>query len=273
TIDAKKHSIAILQGNINRYMPVGNDYESMVYARYESLLKSLTTKPDLIVWPSNSFPGVYEKNQTGQEWLKKLITNSGTFHIIGSSVLKNNEYYDSTLFFDSSGNELNRTFREITIPFYKKTPLWSVSANISNDRFFSFNSSVFNITTCYEIMFAHRVRKYALAGSNFIINQTDDALALNTAVPRHNIIACIFRAIENRRFVLRAAKNSLSAIINHKGKIINILPVFQKGIIEGSTDSLIVKTFYTQYGDVFAYICLLILFFVIYIFMIKKQKK
>jgi apolipoprotein N-acyltransferase len=64
-----------------------------------------------------------------------------------------------------------------------------------------------------------------------------------------------FRAIENRVFVARAANTGISAIIDPKGKVVKQGDIFTEEAMSGTIRIMKNKTFYTLYGDVFAWIC------------------
>ena len=64
-----------------------------------------------------------------------------------------------------------------------------------------------------------------------------------------------FRAIENRVFIARAANTGISAFIDPKGRIVEQGRLFEEEAMNGTIRLMKEKTFYTLYGDVFAWIC------------------
>jgi apolipoprotein N-acyltransferase len=64
-----------------------------------------------------------------------------------------------------------------------------------------------------------------------------------------------FRAIENRVFIARAANTGISAFIDPKGKIVDQGGIFAEEAMNGTIHLSRNKTFYTLYGDVFAWSC------------------
>jgi apolipoprotein N-acyltransferase len=66
----------------------------------------------------------------------------------------------------------------------------------------------------------------------------------------------IFRAVENRTFLIRAANTGISAIVDPTGTIVKKTAIFERTSLSGSVKFLDEKTFYTVYGDIFAYACL-----------------
>jgi apolipoprotein N-acyltransferase len=62
------------------------------------------------------------------------------------------------------------------------------------------------------------------------------------------------RAYENNRWLIRAANDGFSAIINNKGTIVEYIEKGEKGVLNGSLQYIEDKSFYSQYGYLFSYI-------------------
>jgi apolipoprotein N-acyltransferase len=63
----------------------------------------------------------------------------------------------------------------------------------------------------------------------------------------------VVRAVENRRYMVRAANTGISAIVDPYGRIEAATPMGVRTILDGTAQFRSDRTFYTQYGDVFAY--------------------
>jgi apolipoprotein N-acyltransferase len=68
----------------------------------------------------------------------------------------------------------------------------------------------------------------------------------------------VVRAVENRRYLVRNANTGISAIIDPYGRIETETPIGVRTILDGTAHFRSDRTFYTQYGDVFAYANVLI---------------
>jgi apolipoprotein N-acyltransferase len=64
------------------------------------------------------------------------------------------------------------------------------------------------------------------------------------------------RAVENRVAIARAANTGVSAVIEPNGRISRTLGLFERGVVEARLSPRTRTTFYTRYGDAFAYVCL-----------------
>ena len=64
----------------------------------------------------------------------------------------------------------------------------------------------------------------------------------------------VVRAVENRRYEVRTANTGISAIIDPYGRIESLTPIGRRMVLDGKAYFRSDQTFYTQYGDVFAYL-------------------
>ena len=119
----------------------------------------------------------------------------------------------------------------------------------------------FSTLICFEDTIGGLARKFAIAGAGLFINITNDAWFLDTSAPFMHLQTSVFRTVENRRGLVRAANTGVSGFVDMTGKIINVLQnaqgdeIFISGYRIQKMKLNYTKTFYTKYGDVFAFIC------------------
>ena len=90
-----------------------------------------------------------------------------------------------------------------------------------------------------------------------LVNITNDAWFKDSTAPYQHAQASVFRAVENRVPVIRAANTGLSCFINTNGEIIDSVSDGGKEILVTGLKTADVTldyepTFYTERGDVFA---------------------
>ncbi len=97
-----------------------------------------------------------------------------------------------------------------------------------------------------------------------LVNVTNDAWFQRSAASRQHLHEAVFRAVENRRPLVRCANTGVTAFIDRDGRIIPqtiLLPdgrtVFGQGILAGVVDVPMdsTLTFYTRHGEVFSVAC------------------
>jgi len=89
--------------------------------------------------------------------------------------------------------------------------------------------------------------------------------------PQQHAKQSIFRAIENRRPVIRCANTGISMIIDPSGNITKRLPFNNSGVIRSNIVPTHGITFYTQFGDIFAQLNMLISIILILGLLVKKK--
>lgn len=67
----------------------------------------------------------------------------------------------------------------------------------------------------------------------------------------------VFRAIENRKPLIRAANSGISGFIDSKGRIISKTKLFERVYLVEDIHGNEKISFYTKYGDIFAYVCII----------------
>lgn len=115
------------------------------------------------------------------------------------------------------------------------------------------------VLICYEWIFPEASRIYKEIGAELLINITNDACFGFSSAPYQHLSMTVFRAVENRLCVLRAANTGISAIIDPAGRIISQPALYVRTVFPGKARFIDSKTFYVAYGDLFAYLCFITL--------------
>jgi apolipoprotein N-acyltransferase len=116
----------------------------------------------------------------------------------------------------------------------------------------------FGVFICYESIFADEIRHFAKSGAEVLVNISDDGWYGDTSAPWQHLNMARMRAIENRRWLLRATNSGVTAAIDPYGRVTQSAPrhVFTSLAVRfGYVER---RTFYTIFGDVFAWLCVLV---------------
>lgn len=111
------------------------------------------------------------------------------------------------------------------------------------------NGYPFGVTICYEDLFPEISRQYTNMGATFLVNLTNDAWYRDSSQLNQHLNFSRFRAVENRRSLLRATNTGLTAVIDPTGGISGELPKFVQGLL---MDRILPRTAispYTYLGD------------------------
>ena len=111
------------------------------------------------------------------------------------------------------------------------------------------------VLICYEAIFPEAARDYKRKGAELLVNITNDAWFGRTSAPYQHLSMTVFRAIENRLYLVRAANTGISAIIDPTGEILSRTGLFERTVLKGEVKIIDERTFYAAYGDLFVYLC------------------
>jgi len=118
------------------------------------------------------------------------------------------------------------------------------------------NGHELGILICYEGIFPEASRTYKKKGADLLVNITNDAWFGETSAPYQHLSMTVFRAVENRLYMVRSANTGISAIIDPTGRIVAQTKLFERTALRNPVKFLNGKTFYSVYGDVFVLICM-----------------
>jgi apolipoprotein N-acyltransferase len=128
----------------------------------------------------------------------------------------------------------------------------------SQRKVFDFNGTHASVFICYESIFPDEVREFTVNGAQVLINISDDLWYGETGAPAQHLQMARMRAIENHRWILLSTNNGTTASIDPLGRVVKQAQrnVRTALVVPYSPQNEI--TFYTRYGDVFAWGCVVI---------------
>jgi apolipoprotein N-acyltransferase len=138
---------------------------------------------------------------------------------------------------------------------------------------FSLPQSKFGVLICFEIIFPDLCRRFVKGGANFLVTITNDAWFGRTSAPYQHFSMAAFRAVENRVFVARAANTGITGFIDPTGRILREGRIFTEEAMSGTIRLSNQKTFYTLYGDIFAWLCSALSILLLVNALIKKRQR
>jgi apolipoprotein N-acyltransferase len=108
---------------------------------------------------------------------------------------------------------------------------------------------------CYEAIFPGLVRRFGAQGAELLVNVTNDAWYGTTSAPYQHLAMAAFRAVENRRYMVRAANTGITAVVDPRGRVLEATALFEQAVLVRDVPFVAATSFYTRHGDVFAHAC------------------
>ena len=110
---------------------------------------------------------------------------------------------------------------------------------------------------CFEAVFPSLVRKFARDGGRLLVNITNDGWYGASAAPWQHLAISRFRRSKTATF--SCARPAASACIEPTGRIQSATGILQRAVGRGRFAFVRERSFYTRYGDVFVFLCAMIL--------------
>lgn len=239
-------NIAVVQGNIPQDQKWDSKIKEIIFEKYRRLtLLAAAEKPDMIVWPETSFPGYLEDEPILAVKLRSLVRHAQAPVLVGAPTMgdfeKELRFYNSAIWYGADGEERGRYHKVHLVPFGEYVPYepligW-LRRLVAIGHFHPGEGPVlfrvrlrfrqppiearFGTLICYEDIFPELVRGFVRRGANVLVNITNDAWFQKTAAPYQHAQASVFRAVENRVPVVRAANTGLSCFISAEGRVLS----------------------------------------------------
>ena len=265
--------IGLVQGNIDQSVKWDESFQKETLKIYEKLsFKVAEEKPDLIIWPETATPFFFQDAKEYQPFILDIPRKTNAFLLFGTPSYKIQKgkvnHYNSAYLFSPSGEWVGKYDKIHLVPFGEYVPMQDLLFFIgslgegigdfkSGKEIFNFAlpQGKFGVLICFEIIFPDLCRRFVKRDANFLVTITNDAWFGRTSAPYQHFSMATFRAVENRVFVARAANTGITGFIDPKGKIVKQGRIFTEEAMNGTIRLSSQKTFYTLYGDVFAWAC------------------
>ena len=244
-------------------------------------------KPTIFLWPEGIIPDSYMNDMNIYKNL--FVNNFGDDDLIimGLSSIEvdgdNNLFYNSMAIFNNKLDLIQKYNKVNLVPFGEFIPFENILGLIGfktiTNEYQSFSSAntrkPINIKNdkidlnilpliCYEIIYSGKLSKEI--NFDYIFNISEDGWFGNSIGPRQHFSHSIFRSIESGKYVIRAANNGISAIINPIGFVEQEVESRSVGYVELTESKLIKSTPFMLYGNKIFLILILLYIFLIFSF-------
>ena len=283
-------NVALIQGNIDQNMKWNPLYQSQTIDIYRSLSRqAVPSGGGLIVWPETAAPFYFQQRNAMQEAVVDVARASGSALLFGSPSYEEENgriaYMNSAFLLKPDGTVSGRYDKVHLVPYGEYVPLrrffpfiGKLVAGVGDFKpgkgFYPLTSDGrrLGVLICYEGILPEAARDYKREKAEILVNITNDAWFGKTSAPYQHLSMTVFRAVENRLYLVRAANTGISAIIDPKGEILSRTGIFERTILNGDIKIIDEKTCYAAYGDAFVYLCAIALI-IITISTTRRRKK
>jgi len=271
-------SVGLVQGGIrqeDKWLP--ENAWSNVGRHLELTAQAAARGARLVVWPESAVPFLYDAEPALATLLQQTVRKHGIHLYFGNDDRElgpgdERRIFVGTKLLDPSGT-LTARYRKIRlVPFGEYVPLKAVftlggrvaAKLVQEVSDFSPGSEAVTGDVlghriggyiCYEAIFPGLVRRFTAQGAELLVNVTNDAWYGTTSAPYQHLAMAAFRAVENRRYLVRAANTGITAVVDPWGRVLEPTPLFEQAVLVREVPFVAETSFYTRHGDVFARAC------------------
>ena len=233
SLKARDVKISVIQGNIKQELKWDPDAREIIMDRYLGLSRQAAKDaPSLIVWPEASLPVILEEEPDYFERVKGLEKEIRIPLLLGAVRSRQGNYYNSAILL-SRDSSIEASYDKVhLVPFGEYIPLRKVFrfletiapiGDITPGREFTVfkGDAPFSVLICFEDLFPGLSGAFRAAGAEMLINITNDAWYKMTPAAYQHLAASVFRAVEFRLPVARAANTGVTCVIDNTGRIVS----------------------------------------------------
>lgn len=247
---------------------------------------------DLVIWPESAIPRFHHEVTGYLDPIVSEANNTNTALITGIPTAENNpnddrdnsasffsSYYNSVIGLGKASGTYHKQhlvpFGEY-VPFEKwlrgtiaffDLPMSAFNSGPEQQQPITAKGAIIGTAICYEIAYSELVRKSALR-ANLLLTLSNDTWFGKSIGPKQHFQIARMRAIENRKPLIRATNDGISALITADGKVSVTIPSYKRDILEGTLEP---RDGLTPFGRHGSYPILLASFFCIFIGLLKKS--
>ena len=284
-IDGQPLRVAVAQGNIPQSQKWEPSLQGDILTTYARLTRQAAAQhPDLIVWPETAVPGFLGLEPEVTDPVLTLVGEAGVPCLIGSPTefLRVDRFvaYNSAVLVTPEGGLEQRYDKLHLVPYGEFLPFESWvpwlrrllppmgdflpgdAATVFTVRAADGGTARLSTLICFEDVFPQLTRRFTRAGAGLLAVITNDAWFNDSPAAVQHAQASVFRAVENRVSVVRAANTGVSCFIDPWGRLTGAVQDAagrRVGVAGVSTQDVVVTrggSAYRTVGDLFAAACL-----------------
>lgn len=271
--------VAAVQGNIDQAEKWSPESKAATVERYLNLSRQAdeAAPTQMLIWPETALPFYPQQEPALMERVADftrnnsvaLLTGSPLFRLVPSGKAKPDvQYFNGAMLFDSDGKVRGQHAKQHLVPFGEYVPfrryLPFLAPLVVDIGEFSkgtekgplvLGSMRLGVLICYESIFPELAHATVIRGANLLVNISNDAWYGNSSAPYQSWAMAVFRAVENKRSLVRAANTGISGLVLPTGQVLAKSGLFTEAAPAAEVPLLAMTTFYNRYGYHFGQAC------------------
>ncbi len=270
--------VTVVQGNIDQSVKWSPEIRAATVDRYVSLSRQgyATMDAELVVWPETALP-FYPQQDPLTNRVTAFVQQDNVWLLTGAplySVSKEGndkgqvQYFNGALLFNPAGAIAGTHAKQHLVPFGEYVPMRRflpfLAPLVESVGDFTPGTETaplkmgalrLGLLICYESIFPDIARESVKNGANLLVNITNDAWYGRSSAPYQSMAMAVFRAVETKRSLIRAANTGISGFVDPLGNVVRQTPLFTATAVTEHVPMLELETVFCRWGYLFAPCC------------------
>jgi apolipoprotein N-acyltransferase len=271
-LPAPTHSVALVQTNVPPAVHWTRAYTDRQVMEHTLVTDKAIGEDDvtLIVWPENAVPRYLETEPGLAAHLGALAQRHGADLLFGAPRYAAGRSYNSVRLVTAAGRNGGHYDKHRLVFVAEANPLrpaWSEEPPDSPHQFTAGDGSAvlrsfvpLGVSICHEVLFPELAASAVREGAALLVNVSNDGWldAGNGIASSQHFAMAAFRAVETRRYLVRAATTGISGVFDPYGRLLASLPSGTAGVLREGVHEETWITPYVYLGDLFALGCVVV---------------
>lgn len=276
--------IGVAQPNIEQFKKWKKNFKNgIIEIIYNTAQYFRDKNLDVVLFPETILPRMLEEDEDVQNLIKDISAYSN-LTLVGGKSIENKNLYNSMFLMSKEGDIIDKYKKKHLVLFGEYVPFENflvkllekvnLTDNFSKEielKVFKFDKYTLGINICSENYYPYLSRELVLKGATLLTTHSNDAWCDGLSYPYQHFILNVFRAIENRKYLIVASNTGISGIIAPTGKIVKQTKNQEQICFEEKVYTNKYITIYDKIGDLFVYLCMIYIgIFLLFIVLVKK---
>lgn len=261
--------VGLIQANIAQVDKWNPARAGMIMERYQQLTRQAAANgAEFLIWPESATPFFFQEDPGGGA-IRSLVREFRVPLLLGSDEVERgppqDRYYNAAFMLDPIGATAAVYRKMHLVPFGEYVPFqWAlffvgplveaVSAFTPGERvtMLPVRERMVSTAICYEVTYPSQAREAVRQGSELLTTITNDAWYGESSAAYQHFEMASMRAIEQGRYLVRAANTGVSGIVDPYGRVLIRTELFETAAVVGEARFVQERTLYARIGDLVA---------------------
>lgn len=257
--------LGLIQANISQDQKWSREnLRSNLRLHQDLTFSAIRDGAELVLWPESAYPYRLDQDDLLQDHFldyDELAAELFVGAVLGEGDGSNQKLFNAVVHVDRQARFTEQYHKMHLVPFGEYVPMGrylkfvdAMTQQVGDFQagqvpaLFHVKDIAFGSLICYEDVFLDIAQKFSLAGADVLVNYTNDAWYENTSAQHQHLVMSQFRALENRKPLVRATNTGMTAVINARGFIIDDLDPFETRYLVHNLQVVSQNSFFSHFG-------------------------